>query len=166
MLVTRISWRQRAEPDIDFGICDLDAQGSEALQVGGLRGQVGGISDNKMALQSYTVDLDAASLECCDNVLRSGGFGARVFNVVVIIIKLDIRIILSCRFECNGDVLCSDLGFYQSDVFPGIGPTTYRIVEHVRSVGTIIVESFIYHIPAIALAFIVSNFTLNMGLEC
>jgi hypothetical protein len=66
-----------------------------------------------MALQSYTVDLDTASLECCDNVLRSGGFGARVLNVVVVIIKLDIRIILSRGFECNGDVLCSNLGFYQ-----------------------------------------------------
>lgn len=49
--------------------------------------------------------------------------------------------------------------------FPSITIKTYSIVEHVRSVGTVIVQSFIHYIPAVALAFIVSNLTLNMGLQ-
>ena len=62
-----------------------------------------------MALEAYTVDFDATGVEGGDEVLGSGGFGAGIFDVVVIVVEFYGAVIEGGCFEGDGDVFWSNL---------------------------------------------------------
>lgn len=109
LLVARIRGREGGEADIDFGVGDLDAQSSEAREVGSEFCLAGGLADDEMALQTHAVDLDTAGLERFDDILCCGGFGTCVLDVVVVVVQLDVGIVLSSSLIRNGYVLSSNL---------------------------------------------------------
>ncbi len=94
-----------------------------------------------MCLQADAVDLDAPGFERLDEVLGSGGFGAGIFDVVVVVVQLYGRVGGGCGLEGDGDVLRAD-----------------GVVEDVSTVGAVIVEGFVYNVPSIAFASVVGNF--------
>jgi hypothetical protein len=78
--------REGAETDVDFGIGNLDAEGGEALEVGCLAGEVWGLADDEVALETDAVDLDATGFEGLHDLLCGGCLGAGVLDVVVIVV--------------------------------------------------------------------------------
>lgn len=61
-----------------------------------------------MSLETYTIDLDTAVLERLDEIAGGVCFGTGVLDVVIVIVKLDVRVVLSCSFESNGNVVWTD----------------------------------------------------------
>lgn len=164
LLVARGGGREGREAHVDFGVGDLDAERREALEVGGLVREGGGLADDEVALESDAVNLDVAGLEGLDDVPGGGGFGARVLDVVVIVVQLDVGVVESSSLECDGDVLGSNLALLACSCEVSHG--AYSVVEDINPVGTVVIESLIDHVPGIALALVMGDFTLDMFLQC
>ena len=62
-----------------------------------------------MGLETDAVDFYPAGLEGGDEGLRGGGFGAGVFDVVVVIVEFYVGIVLRCDFEGDWNVFGADL---------------------------------------------------------
>ena len=77
---------QGGEADIDFGVSDLNAKFCEAVQIGDLVGFVGCLANDEMTLQADAVDLDPTGFQARDKILGGRSFGARIFDVVVVVI--------------------------------------------------------------------------------
>jgi hypothetical protein len=101
-----------------------------------------------MSLQADTINLDAPSLERLDEIQGGCGFGARVLDIVVVVIELHIWISGRSGLEGDGDVLWAD-----------------GVIEDVRTVCPIIIEGFVYNIPSITFAFVMRDFINNMVLK-
>lgn len=101
-----------------------------------------------MALETNTVDLDAARFEGGDEVCGSGGFGAGIVDVVIIVVELDVWVIKGGSLKGDGDVLGAD-----------------GVVEDIRSVGTVVIEGFVHDVPGVTLALVVGDFALDMSLH-
>jgi hypothetical protein len=117
-----------------------------------------------MGLEADAVDLDAAGLERLDDVLGCGGLGPGVLDVVIVVVQLDIRIVQNCSLERDGDILSSNLALVSISHGVRLGGT-YGGVEDVNPVGAIVIEGFIDHVPGVALALIVGDLALDMGLQ-
>ena len=101
--------RERCEANVELGVCDFDAESGEGVQVCGLGGKGARFADDEVALQTDAVDFDAARFEGFDEVLGGGGFGAAVFNIVVVVVEFHAGVVKRRGFEGNGDVFGSDL---------------------------------------------------------
>ena len=77
-----------------------------------------------MGLQANSINLDALGFDSFDDVLSSCSFGPWVLDVVIIIIKFGVGICCSRGSKGDGDVLRAN-----------------DVVENVRTIGSIIVES-------------------------
>lgn len=64
-----------------------------------------------MGLEADAVDLDVASFEALDEVECRSCFCAGVFNVVVVVVELDVWVIEDGGFEGDGDVFGTNLLF-------------------------------------------------------
>lgn len=118
---------RRVGADIELGDGDVDSQGGESTHVGcprGYRFRAGGTND-EMSLHADAIDFHAVRLNELDDVLRAGGFGACSFDVVVVVVELGGGICSCGCSESDRDVRWAD-----------------GVVEDVRAVGTILVESF------------------------
>jgi hypothetical protein len=94
-----------------------------------------------MPLQANAVDFGTSGLERLDEVERGGGFGAGVFDVVVVVVGLYGGVGGGCGLVGNGDVFRAD-----------------GVVEDVGTIGAVVVEGFIYDILGITFAFAVGHF--------
>jgi hypothetical protein len=114
-----------------------------------------------MSLQSYAIYFYTSRLQTLYKVLCCRHFGAGRVNVVVIVVELDSGIIKRCGFESNWDIFWTNLEYsaWQNADFGG---QTYGVVKYIRSIGAIVIESFINNIPRVALPFIVGHLILNM----
>jgi len=92
-------------------------------------------------LQVDAVDFDTSGLEKLDEVERGGGFGDGVFDVLVVVVEPYGGVGGGYGLICNGDVFGAD-----------------GVVEDVGTTGAVVVEGFIYDIPDITFAFVLSNF--------
>lgn len=79
-----------------------------------------------MSLETNTVDLGAVGLDQLDDSLSTGGLGAGVFDVVVVVVELDGRVGGGSGGKCDGEV-----GFAN-----GVVPDT-------GAVGSVLVESYL-----------------------
>lgn len=61
--------------DVDFGVCDIDAEVSEALEGGNHGGEGGFVGDAEMALETDAVDGLAGGFDEIDDAAGAGGFG-------------------------------------------------------------------------------------------
>lgn len=62
-----------------------------------------------MGLETDAVDCYAALFERFDKVLRRGGFGAGVFDVVVVVVEFDCGVVFASGFKCDCEVFGADL---------------------------------------------------------
>lgn len=136
--------------DVDLGIGNFDALGDELLEDRSKIGGVGGVSHDEMALETNTIDPHAGSLNKVDNSQGSRGLGARVLDVVVVVVEFHVSIGSGRRSEGNGDVVFAD-GFVE-DVVP------------VRSIA-VVAQRLVHDIPGVALALIVRHLVGNVGLQ-
>jgi hypothetical protein len=84
--------RRSVESDIEFRVRDIDAQIGRSTQRRNQRRRVGrsagvaiGRLRGQVALVADAVDVDAVGLDKLDDADCAGGFGAVVFNVVVVV---------------------------------------------------------------------------------
>jgi hypothetical protein len=77
-----------------------------------------------VGLHADAIDFGAVSFDELDNVLGTGGFCTRGFDVVVVVKELSTGVCGSSGGEGDGDVCWSD-----------------GVVEDVGAVGTVLVES-------------------------
>lgn len=117
-----------------------------------------------MALKSYAINLDTAGLQALDKILCRCCFGPCVIDIVVVVVKLNRRVVEGCRLEGDGDVFRSYLKLsYLSDIpWRRHGWVKYSVIEDISLVGAIIIECLVYNIPSITLAFVVSYLVLNV----
>jgi len=92
-------------------------------------------------LQIDAVDFDTSGLEKLDEVKRRGGFGAGVFDVIVVVVEPYGGVGGGYGPVCNGDVFGAD-----------------GVVEDVGTTGAVVVEGFIYDISDITFAFVLGYF--------
>lgn len=100
-----------------------------------------------MRLQPDAVDFDTPGFERFDEVQSSGGFGAGVFDVVVVVVELYTGVGGGCCLEGDGDVFGAD-----------------GVKEDVGTVGAVVVEGFVHNVPGVTFAFVVCDFIGNVVL--
>lgn len=165
LLVTRSGGREGGEADVNLGVGYLDSECGEGLEIGNLRVEIWGLADDEMSLETNSINLDVASLKRLDNIQGGCGFGTRVLDVVIVVVQLDIRIVLSSCLECNGDVLRANLDIISLLSLEVRELEPYSVVKNVGSPSAIVIEGFVYYVPAVALTLIVGNLALNMSLK-
>lgn len=89
---------------IDFCVCDFHAQCRECLEDADERALSRDRADLEVALEADAVDFGSGVLDQLDDRARTGCFGAAVFEVVVVVVELDVRVCGRGCGECDGDV--------------------------------------------------------------
>lgn len=97
-----------AEANIEFGVGDFDSEIRIGFEDVGKIGLSRCVANGEMSLETYTIDLNTAVLERLDEIAGCVCFGTGVLDVVIVIVKLDVRVILSCSLESNGNVVWTD----------------------------------------------------------
>jgi len=123
--------------DIELSNGNFNTESGERSKVG-LKGR-GNLTDDKVALDTNTVEGDTLGLQTLDEVDHSSRLCTGILNVVVIDVELGIGVGCTSGLEGNGDVANADV-----------------VVEDIGTVGTIIVERLVDDIPAVYLTLIMT----------
>lgn len=98
-----------------------------------------------MGLQTSAIDLDSSILEAFDQSLSGSGLVASAFDVVIIVVKLDLQFVGFDGgfggFEGDGDVVGAD------GVVPDVRSPGAVVGEVARAA---VAEGFVYDIPGVA----------------
>lgn len=107
--------RRRQHADVDFSVCDVDAELRrllerflEVCQRRGGAGRRGRSFLGQVALVADAVDADAVGLDELDDALGAGGFGAVEVDVVVVVEELRFGGVLAREAEGDGEVGVAD----------------------------------------------------------
>ena len=95
--------------NINLGIRYLHSQTGERLDHRGQTRKTRRFPHNHVSLKSNSINLDTTSKKTGDEVASCCCFGSIVFEIVIIVIQFDVRIVECCCFESNGDKFGSDL---------------------------------------------------------
>lgn len=188
-LELRIGDRKR-ESDIQFRVRDLDAQIRVQLQhIGQSRdircdATATGLCRlaGQMGLQTHPVDLDAIGLDELEDALGAQGFGAAVFEVVVVVEEQGFVVVLCGQLEGDGDVGFADClvpdGFAVGAVFIEccdllLSAANHAIASDCRILGPHGADgimsrgwhTFIDDIPLRAFALVASGYFLDVVLH-
>lgn len=140
--------RQARETHIDLRVRHLDAKRSKGIDLGQQRRLAGRRPHNEMPLQTDAVNLGAVRLDLLDEGHGVGGLGARVLDVVVVIVQL------------GGRVGSGGGGKGYRDVVEAHG-----VVEDVGAVAARVVEGFVDDVPGVALPLVVADFAGDVCLD-
>lgn len=134
--------------DINLGVGNLNTLGSELLQDGGQAGGGTDLTDDEVALETDTVDLDASSLDEVDNSQSGGQLGTGEFDGIIVVVELGGGVGSGGGGEGDGDVVLSD-----------------GLVKDVVTVGSITVvrQGLVHHVPGVAFTLVVSHFVGDVG---
>lgn len=138
-----VQWQ--LDSDVQLGVGDLDPKRCVGVDHGYLLIECRRTGRGEMGLHSDATDLDAVVLQQLDDADGAIALVARRFEVVVVVVELDIRVDLASRAKGKFD-----------ELFPE------RRVEDGLAVRPVLVQGFVHNVPSVTFALVVLHDVCDM----
>jgi hypothetical protein len=111
-----------------------------------------------VSLETDSVDLDAVGLDQLDNLESTGGLGAGVFDVVVVVVELDRRVCGGSGGKCDGEVGFANGVVPQTGAVSSVLVKSYKILDmDCMKKLDFEIRTFVHNVPCVALSLVVGN---------
>jgi len=134
--------------DVDFGVRNLDAEGSEAAEHSSQVATARGAANNQVALEADTIDGSASVLDDAHQLERPVGLGAVVLEVVVVVVELSAGVSGAGGAEGDSKVVGAE-----GAVEDGVAPVA------------VVVDGLVHNVPVVALALVVAHDVIDVRFD-